>query len=429
MRHRPVAAAHDPQRLAGVVAVEPQPLVGGHRPEPRPRPAPGSPSTRCSPATLAVTVAGPQCQVPTSSSSAGSPPADHASTGAGSWRASPSSSSSMTERVAVDAVVLVNSTTPSPAAAPTGPDAVPPLPLPPSAERPPAHRHPDEPAGRRGSRASTRRARRTARRRRSTPGSPARGPPPTAARGRRRRGAARPSRRACRPTAASAVAAAEEGRPAGQVGDRGPQLPGGGHRPGVVLGLGQQQVGERVHGEPEGRRPRGPRRRAGHPQRLEQLVAHDLEPAATVGHLEQPAQRGVADVGVVEPATGAEPLPDRRGDEGVPVAAGRALPPRPRRLGLGAGGVGEQLLDGDVVEGGPRHVRAEPVGELEPAGVAQPQHAHRDEGLGDRAHPVLRVGIRPPSVGAPVDRAGGTAPDELAAAHQPGGDRGSRPSR
>ena len=211
--------------------------------------------------------------------------------------------------------------------------------------RAPAHRHPAAPAARRGSRASSRRDRRTGRRRRSTPGSPARAPRPTAGRGRRRRGAARPSRRACRPTAASPVVAAEEGRPAGQVGHGGPQLAGGGHRAGVVLRLGQQHVGERVHGQPERRRPRGPRRRAGHAERLEQLVAHDVEPAAAVGHLEQAPQRGVPDVGVVEAAPGAEPLPDGRGDEGVPVTAGRALPPRPGRLGLGAGGVGQQLLD------------------------------------------------------------------------------------
>ncbi len=218
--------------------------------------------------------------------------------------------------------------------------------------------------------------------------------------------------------------AAEEARPPRQVGHRGPQLAGGGHRAGVVLRLGQQQVGERVHGQPLGRRSRRPGGRAGHAERLEQLAAHDVEPAAPVVHLEEPTEGGVADVGVVEAAPGAEALPDGGGDQRLPVAPGRALPPRPGRLGLGAGGVGEQLLDGDVVEGRAGRVRAEPVGEVEPPGVAQPQHAHGDEGLGDRAHPVLRVGVGRSPVGAPVDRARGAAPDEPAAAHQPGRHRG-----
>ena len=288
--------------------------------------------------------------------------------------------------------MLVKSTTPSPAAPTAGPDAVP------TAtqrnrtlNRPPAHRHPAAPVARQGSRASSRRDRRTGRRRRSTPGSPVRAPRPTAGPGRRPRGAARPSRRACRPTA---------GRPSrhrGRLAQRARSgtvvhsCPAGAIAPASCSGSGSSTSANGWTASPARRRSRRAGGRAGHAERLEQLLAHDVEPAAPVVHLEEAAQGGVPDVGVVETAPGPEPLPDGGGDQGVPVAAGRALPPRPGRLGLGARGVGEQLLDADVVEGRARHVRAEPVGQVEPPGVAKSQHAHRDEGLGDRAHPVLRV--------------------------------------
>ena len=46
--------------------------------------------------------------------------------------------------------------------------------------------------------------------------------------------------------------AGEEGRPAGEVVHRRPQLPRGRHRAGVVLRLGEEQVGERMDGQPDG---------------------------------------------------------------------------------------------------------------------------------------------------------------------------------
>ena len=217
---------------------------------------------------------------------------------------------------------------------------------------------------------------------------------------------------------------AEEGRPPGEVGHRGPQLAGRGHGAGVVLRLGQHEVGERVHRQPGGGAPLRPGRRAPHPQRLEQLTADDLVPAAPVVLLEEPAERAVPDVGVVEAPARPEAPPHRRGGEGGPVAAGGALPPRPVRLGLHAPGVGEQLLHGDVVERRAGHVVAEAVGQLEATGVPQPEHAHRDEGLGDRAHPVLRVVVRALATGAAVHGTGGAAPHEGPAADDPGDERG-----
>ena len=204
----------------------------------------------------------------------------------------------------------------------------------------------------------------------------------------------------------------------------GPQLPRGRHRAAVVLRLAKEDVGEGVDGQAE-RRPAGRAgRRAGHPERLEQLGADDVEPAGAVPDLEQPTERPVADVGVVEAAPLAEALPRPGPDERVPVAARGALPPRAVRLGLGPGGVGEQLLDADPAEGRPGDVLLEPVGEVEPAGVAQPHHADGDEGLGDRAHPVLGVGVGGCAAGATVEGPRGALPDELAAADQAGDDRG-----
>ena len=66
----------------------------------------------------------------------------------------------------------------------------------------------------------------------------------------------------------------------------------------------------------------------------------------------------------------------------------------------------------------------EAVLEIEQPGVAQPHHRDRDEWLGDRAHPVLRVEVGPAHPDPAVERADGVTPDEAAVAHDAG--RGRR---
>ena len=114
--------------------------------------------------------------------------------------------------------------------------------------------------------------------------------------------------------------------------------------------------------------------------------------------------------------------------EHLPVAAGRALPPRPVRLGLHPGAVREQLRDRRAAELRAGHVVLEPVEQVEAAGVAQPHHGDGDERLGDGAHPVLRVGVGELSPGPPVERADGVGPRESAVPHDAGGDRRQAPA-
>ncbi len=80
----------------------------------------------------------------------------------------------------------------------------------------------------------------------------------------------------------------------------------------------------------------------------------------------------------------------------------------------------EQLGDGGTVGGGARQVAPQRVGEVEQALVPQPQYEHGDEGLGDRADPVLDVGGRRVT----VDHAAGAAPDQSPVPEHTGDHRG-----
>ena len=91
-----------------------------------------------------------------------------------------------------------------------------------------------------------------------------------------------------------------------EVGQGRPQLPGGGHHAGVVLRLGQDDVGPRVHGRARGRGRDGTRRRPGHAERREHLGGDGVVPRGPAHPGDQLAEQAEAEVGVVEPAGGAE---------------------------------------------------------------------------------------------------------------------------
>ena len=141
------------------------------------------------------------------------------------------------------------------------------------------------------------------------------------------------------------------------------------------------------------------------------------------GPRDQLAQGRIPDVGVVVPAPRPHPLHRRGRHQRRPVAAGGALPPGAVGLGLQPGGMRQQLRDRRAPERRAGYVVLEPVVEVEPTGVAQPHDAHRHERLGDRADPVLRVGVGGNPVGAAVERAARVGPDQLAAADDPRGHR------
>ena len=87
---------------------------------------------------------------------------------------------------------------------------------------------------------------------------------------------------------------AEEGRPAREVRHGGPQLPGRRHGPGVVLGLGQQDVGERVHGQPPGGAPGRSRSSCSSSRAARAGPRARRRTSRAVVHLEQPSERGVS---------------------------------------------------------------------------------------------------------------------------------------
>src|SRR5690606_6358432 len=123
-----------------------------------------------------------------------------------------------------------------------------------------------------------------------------------------------------------------------------------GHRAGVVLWLREKEVGEGVDRQARRSAPTRTGRRAGHPEGREQLVSHDVEPAATVPDLEQSPERGVADVGAVESTARAEPLSEGGVCERLPVPARGAFPPRSLGLRLDPTRMRQQLLEGQSTE-------------------------------------------------------------------------------
>jgi hypothetical protein len=225
-------------------------------------------------------------------------------------------------------------------------------------------------------------------------------------------------------------APADDPGPAGEVEHRGPDLPGGGHRAGVVLGFGQHDVRPRVHGQTARGGRDGAHRRAVHAEGFQELRADDVAPGRLPDAAHELAQHAEADVAVVEARPRPVPhrAPPEQGDQGLPVAAGRALPPGTVRLGLHPTGLAEELAHRDA---------ADAVGQFGQVGAQGVLQAHelvldgaQDRGgherLGDRPDAVLGVRPGPPGVPGPrvhPRRAHPTAPDERPVAHEPGHDR------
>jgi hypothetical protein len=164
-----------------------------------------------------------------------------------------------------------------------------------------------------------------------------------------------------------------------------------------------------------------------HAERLEQFIGDDLVPGLAVQPGQQLAEQRVADVGVMEAPPG--PPPGRLGGQRCGRQLGertarRAFPPRACGFGPKPAGMREQLADGQVGgRGGIAQIAAEPVGEAEPARVAQPQHSDRHERLRDRPGAILHVRVGQPASGDPQAAAAGR-PAQLAVADQPRGHRG-----
>ena len=191
------------------------------------------------------------------------------------------------------------------------------------------------------------------------------------------------------------VGLAQQHPPEGhEVGGGGPELPGGGHGRGIVGGLGQQRASPRVHGPALGGGGGGSHRRAAQAEGGEDPRRHDVGPGGAPLACHQLAEGGVADVGVVvaAPLRGPVAIVVQVGGDAVPGPTRRALPPGRGGLGPHPAGVGQQLAHGAAGQ------RAEPgqpplhrVGEAQPPLVAQLQHGHGGEGLGDGPDAVLGV--------------------------------------
>ncbi len=178
--------------------------------------------------------------------------------------------------------------------------------------------------------------------------------------------------------------------------------PAGAIAPGVLVRLVVPGAGEvvdaaalRVRHLRQVRRPR-------HPERTQQPLVDQRPPVLTPDACDHLAEQGEPEVAVVErdarlehPAAAVV-----RGDQLGRGDTGRPLPPRANRLGLHAGGVGQQLADSGVPIAALRHMGAQRVVQVEPALVTALHHQHRRERLGDRPDPVLLVEVRDVPCGA-----------------------------
>jgi hypothetical protein len=197
-----------------------------------------------------------------------------------------------------------------------------------------------------------------------------------------------------------------------------PQLPRGGHHAGVVLRLGQDDVGPGVHRGALGGRGDRAGCRPDHAQGGEHLRSHGVLPGRAAQPRHQLAEHAEAQVGVVEAAGCAEDDVVRTEAEVLQRAARRPFPPAAGALRRDSGQVREQLPDGAVPERGAREMRVQRVVEVQPALVAQPHHGDGGDGLADRPEPVLHVGVRLGHL-APAGR-----PGQPAVAHDPGDQAG-----
>ncbi|CAM5367747.1 hypothetical protein SBADM41S_11532 [Streptomyces badius] len=191
------------------------------------------------------------------------------------------------------------------------------------------------------------------------------------------------------------VTLGQEGGEPQQVLRGGPELAGGRHDPEVLGGLAQHDVRPGVDGPAARVRCHGAARRTVHGQRFQDLAAQRLIPGDAANRLHQRTEQGVTGVGVVMPMPGRmhlRPVAQHIGDL-RPQAAGRPLPPGGRRLGSQPRTVAEQLMDGHPAHAGAGKVLLQGVVQVDQPLVPQPQHQNGRERLGDRADPVLRIGV------------------------------------
>ena len=335
--------------------------------------------------------------MPTTSSAAGSPPACQGSGVLGSRSTKAASSS------------------------------VPPAPCPPSCWRGRRRRHPSRRrrAVPRGSPASSRRDRHTSCLRRSTPASRARARPSTAGPGCRRACAARASRRACRPRARRPCR-----RPRRRPSAPGPRTvvhswPAGAIAPASCSGSGRSTSAKGCTASPWAALPVGRVVVRVIPSGSSRSRRDHLEPVGAVRPGDELAERREADVGVVEASTGPEALAHGR--------ARRARPSSPPGVRSHHGPFVSACTPAPCESSWAivTSPKAEPgtwsskrSSRSSRPRIAQPHDGDGDEGLGDRAHPVLRVRVGGrPRPARPSSGADGVGPDESAVAHDAGGDR------
>ena len=169
----------------------------------------------------------------------------------------------------------------------------------------------------------------------------------------------------------------QEGREPGQVGQRGPELPGGSHRAAVMLRFSEQGVGPGMHrpagGPTRGAGPAvGSRRGPRHAQGSQHLVADHLGPAPAAQDGNELAEHAVTQVGVVEAA--ARTMRDVLGGQGRrelrPGRAGHPFPPVTGAFRTQPGVVGEQLPDSALTKRGARNMQLQRIIQVESAFVA-----------------------------------------------------------
>ena len=180
-----------------------------------------------------------------------------------------------------------------------------------------------------------------------------------------------------------------------EVGQRRPQLPGGGHHAGVVLRLGQDDVGPRVHGAPLRRGPHRAGRRPVHAERREHLGGDGVLPRRAAQPRDQLAEQAEAEVGVVEPPGGAEDdVVRRRGPRSASEPPGTRSHQPP---GLSAEAPARCESSWPTVRspsGVPGRCRSSGSSRCSRPSSRSRITSDGGDGLADRPEPVLDVGVR-----------------------------------
>ena len=200
----------------------------------------------------------------------------------------------------------------------------------------------------------------------------------------------------------------QEVGPPRQVGDRAPHLPGRRHRAGVLVRLLGERLVEVVDAVPLRVRRLREVRRARHAQGLEQLARHHVPPRRAPQPGDRLAEQREAEVAVVVvlPRAGhrAAAVVGREQQRPARRPASAPTTSRPARSACRTtcASRSRTVASAYPVSGTNLPDR---VGQREQSLVAQPHHRDRDEGLGDRADPVLRVVGRTGHVAGAADPA------------------------